>query len=55
MDLKNKKVLITGGSAGIGKAIVKELIDNGVTDFAVVGRKKEALEDLQSEFPNARF
>ncbi len=55
MELKNKKVLITGGSAGIGKAIVKELMDNGVTDFAVVGRKKEALEDLQSEFPNARF
>ncbi len=55
MELKNKKVLITGGSAGIGKAIVKELIDNGVTDFAVVGRKKEALEDLQSEFPNASF
>lgn len=55
MELKNKKVLITGGRAGIGKAIVNELINNGVRDFAVVGRKKESLEDLQREFPNARF
>ena len=49
MELKNKKVLITGGSAGIGKAIVKELIRHGVRDIAVVGRKKEHLEMLKAE------
>ena len=50
MKLKNKKVLITGGSAGIGKAIVKELIQHGVKDIAVVGRKKEPLALLKAEF-----
>ena len=49
MELKNKKVLITGGSAGIGKAIVKELIQHGVKDIAVVGRKTEHLEMLKEE------
>lgn len=55
MELKNKKVLITGGSSGIGKAIIKELIAKGVTDFAVIGRKKEKLQKLQTEFASANF
>lgn len=50
MVLKNKKVLITGGSAGIGKAIVAELVKHGVQDIAVIGRKKEPLEALKAEF-----
>src|SRR5690606_39982076 len=49
MELKNKKVLITGGSAGIGKAIIKELIKHGVRDIAVVARKKEPLALLKTE------
>ena len=49
MELKNKKVLITGGGTGIGKAIVKELIQYGVKDIAVVGRKEEHLEALKAE------
>lgn len=55
MDLKNKKVLITGGSAGIGKAIIKELVNRGVRDIAVVGRRKEPLDALRSEFTSANF
>ncbi|GHA56123.1 SDR family NAD(P)-dependent oxidoreductase [Pontibacter akesuensis] len=55
MDLKNKKVLITGGSAGIGKALIKELAARGVQDIAVVGRRREPLEALQSEFDNVNF
>ncbi|WP_439883443.1 SDR family NAD(P)-dependent oxidoreductase [Pontibacter sp. MBLB2868] len=55
MDLKNKKVLITGGSAGIGKSIIQELVQRGVRDFAVVGRRKEALDALKSEFSSANF
>ncbi|MDX5438417.1 MAG: SDR family NAD(P)-dependent oxidoreductase [Pontibacter sp.] len=55
MDLTNKKVLITGGSAGIGKSIIQELVKRGVRDFAVVGRRKEALDALKSEFPSANF
>lgn len=50
MELKNKKVLITGGSAGIGKAIVAELVRHGVKDIAVIGRRNEPLEELKAHF-----
>lgn len=55
MELKDKKVLITGGSAGIGKEIIKELINQGTRDFAVFGRKLEPMEDLKKEFNEANF
>lgn len=55
MKLNNKKILITGGSAGIGKALIKDLVNRGVKDFAVMGRKKEPLEQLQTQFPTANF
>ena len=55
MELKNKKVLITGGSAGIGKAIVKELIRHGVTDIAIVGRKEKHLEALKTELKSVNI
>jgi short-subunit dehydrogenase len=55
MELKNKKVLVTGGSAGIGKAIVKELIRYGVKDIAIVGRKEEPLEALKAELKSVNI
>lgn len=55
MDLKHNKVMITGGSAGIGKAILKELISHGVEDFAVIGRSQDKLNALKEEFKEANF
>jgi short-subunit dehydrogenase len=55
MELKNKKVLISGGSAGIGKSLIKELVKHGVQEIAVIGRRKEALEALKVEFNTANL
>ncbi|NEV93974.1 SDR family NAD(P)-dependent oxidoreductase [Psychroflexus sp. YR1-1] len=55
MELKDKKVLITGGSAGIGKALIKELLTHGVKDFAVIGRSQDKLNALKDEFKDADF
>jgi short-subunit dehydrogenase len=55
MNLSHKKVLITGGSAGIGKALIHELILQGVKEFAVVGRRQDKLEKLKVDFPQAEF
>ncbi|MFH5832932.1 SDR family NAD(P)-dependent oxidoreductase [Halalkalibaculum sp. DA3122] len=55
MRLSNKNVLITGGSAGIGKALIEELSVKDITDIAVMGRTVEKLDDLEDQFPSARF
>ena len=46
IDLKGKKVLVTGASGGIGKAIAIELSSNGA-DLCLTGRNKSELERLQ--------
>tara|TARA_Y100001936_G_scaffold141347_1_gene137902 strand:+ start:948 stop:1685 length:738 start_codon:yes stop_codon:yes gene_type:complete len=45
-DLKGKKVLVTGASGGIGKAIALELSSSGA-DLCLTGRNKTKLENLQ--------
>ena len=49
-DLKNKKILVTGASGGIGNAIVKKLNDHGAKILAS-GTKQEKLDKLKSTFP----
>ena len=46
IDLKGKKVLVTGASGGIGKAIALELSSSGA-DLCITGRNKSELENLQ--------
>ena len=46
VNLKDKKVLVTGASGGIGKAIAIELSSNGA-DLCLTGRNKSELESLQ--------
>ena len=46
VNLKGKKVLVTGASGGIGKAIAIELSSNGA-DLCLTGRYKSELESLQ--------
>ncbi|MBC5991689.1 SDR family oxidoreductase [Pontibacter cellulosilyticus] len=49
-SLKNKKAVVTGGSKGIGEAIVAELIALGAEVLAVA-RKAEDLEKLHEQHP----
>ncbi len=55
MKLKDKKVLITGGTEGIGKALVAGLVAREVKQIAVMARKIEGLNALEKEFPAAEF
>ena len=53
-DLKQKNVIITGASGGIGNSIVKKFYENGANILAT-GTKKEKLEDLKSKFKNIKI
>jgi len=45
MDIKSKVVIVTGASAGIGKALVETLAENGA-NVVLVARRAERLQDL---------
>jgi tropinone reductase I len=50
-SLAEKKALITGGSKGIGEAVVKEFIELGAEVLAVA-RNQSDLDDLLTKFPS---
>ncbi len=47
-SLKGKKIIITGGSSGIGKAIAKKCINSGA-EVVITGRNKEKLITAKNE------
>ncbi len=55
MQLKGKNVLITGGTRGIGKCMVEELVKGGVAKIAVIARDKQNLKQLSDEFEDVKF
>jgi len=48
-ELKNKNIIVTGASGGIGNSIVEKLISNGAKVLAT-GTKIEKLEKLKNNF-----
>ncbi|MDC6404954.1 MULTISPECIES: SDR family NAD(P)-dependent oxidoreductase [Maribacter] len=55
MQLKGKRVLITGGTRGIGRCMVQEMIDGGVTHLAIIARDKKKLKELSEAYPEVKF
>ena len=51
INFKNKKILVTGATGGIGKALVKKFVSLEGNVLAT-GTKNEKLDDLKKEFPN---
>jgi 3-oxoacyl-[acyl-carrier protein] reductase len=43
-DLRGKYAVVTGGGKGIGEAIVKRFIDDGVAGVAILGRNVDILQ-----------
>ena len=48
-DLKGKRALVTGGSKGIGKAIVHEFLQLGA-EVVFTARKEKELTEVENEF-----
>ena len=51
MNLKNKKILITGATGGIGNSLVKKFYDLGAEIFAT-GTNIKKLDDLKKNYPS---
>ena len=54
INLKNKNIIVTGASGGIGNSIVKSFNDHGANILAS-GTRIEKLEELKSKFKNLKF
>ena len=54
MNLKNKKVIITGATGGIGNSLVKKFTDNGSIVLAT-GTKEEKLNNLKNQFSSVHI
>ena len=53
-DLKDKKIIVTGASGGIGNSIIKNLYENGAKILAS-GTRIEKLDNLKSNFSNIKI
>ena len=53
-DLKDKNIIVTGASGGIGNSIVKKLVEAGANILAS-GTRVEKLEELKNEFKNIKI
>ena len=53
-DLKNKNIVVTGASGGIGNSIIKKLNECGANILAS-GTRIEKLEELKSKFNNIKI
>jgi len=54
IDLKNKNIIVTGASGGIGNSIVKKLSENGANILAS-GTKIQKLEELKKNFESLKI
>ncbi len=53
-DLKDKNIIVTGASGGIGNSIVKKLYESGANILAS-GTRIEKLEQLKKEFEKIKI
>ncbi|MDB4246202.1 3-oxoacyl-[acyl-carrier-protein] reductase [Candidatus Pelagibacter sp.] len=53
-SLKDKNIIVTGASGGIGNSIVEKLSQNGANILAT-GTRIEKLEELKEKFSNIKF
>ena len=52
--LKNKNIIVTGASGGIGNSIIEKLVENGGNILAS-GTKQNKLDELKSKFLNLKI
>lgn len=54
MNFRDKKIVLTGGAAGIGKKTVVRFLKEGA-QVCVIDVNEKALHDLEKELNNSKF
>lgn len=49
MNLSTKKILVTGGSGSLGRAIIKELLEKGAKEIISVSRDEGLIKEAEAE------
>ncbi len=52
IDLNHKRILVTGASRGIGKAVALQLANSGAIVAAQYQKDRSAAEDLRAQYPH---
>ena len=52
MDFKGKKLLITGGTGSFGNAVLKRLLDVGLTEIRIFSRDEKKQDDMRKQLNN---
>ena len=53
--LKGKKILITGGTGSLGKALTKKLLGEGVETIRIFSRNERQQIEMESKFDDNRL
>ena len=53
-DISGRKIMLTGGTGGIGRAVAKRLVDRGAI-VTISGTKKTVLDEISSELSQNAF
>ncbi len=53
--LKNKKILITGGTGSFGGAILKKFLESGVAEIRIFSRDEKKQDDLRKKYNNKKL
>ena len=52
MDFKNRKILITGGTGSFGNAVLKRLLNVGLSEIRVYSRDEKKQDDMRKRLNN---
>ena len=53
--LKNKKILITGGTGSFGSAVLKKLLNNDIKEIRIFSRDEKKQDDLRKKYNNDKL
>jgi UDP-glucose 4-epimerase len=55
MNLKNKKLLITGGTGSFGTAVLNKFLDSDISEIRILSRDEKKQHDMRVSYNNSKI